>query len=675
MEIEEAIEKFQDFFKLYYEDEILENAKNDKNFVILDFIKLSQYDIELAEYLLEEPTQALEAASAAILNLNIGENIDNSNVRFKNLPESRSLQIRDIRSIHLSKFYSFEGLVRQKSDVRPRATSAKFRCKNCGQIHVVLQNDNKFKTPVRCACGNKTQFELISKNMIDVQRIVLEEMPERLDGADQPKRIGVILSEDLVSPITERKANPGSKVKVAGIIKETPITLRTGGTSTKFDLYVEANYLEPLQEEFSELNITKEEEEKIIELSKDKKLMKKLVDAMAPSIYGYEKIKEALLLQMFSGVEKVRPDGSRTRGDIHILLVGDPGAGKSQILKRASIVAPKARYVSGKGATGAGLTATVVKDEFLRGWALEAGALVLANNGMCIIDELDKMSSEDRSAMHEALEQQTISISKANVQATLLAKTTVLAAANPKFGRFDPYDSIAKQINMPPALVNRFDLIFTIKDLPNKEKDTELAEHVLALHQNPEKNQPEIDTEFLRKYIAYAKRNYKPQLTDEAIEEFKEYYVNLRNSNNDNENGIKAIPISARQLEALVRLGEASAKSRLSKKVTKKDARIAIDIVDYCLRDVGVDPTTGKIDIDRITTGVTASERSKVSSVKAAISMLEEKIGKNIPIPKDDIIKICEENNISSDEAEEILEKLKRSGDIFEPKYGFIQKI
>jgi replicative DNA helicase Mcm len=675
MEIEEAIEKFKEFFQLYYESTILNNVKEDKKFLIADFIKLSQYDIELSEYLLEEPTQALEAANAAIMHFNVEEDLEGFNVRFRNLAESRSLSIRDIRSVHLSKLFCFEGLVRQKSDVRPKATSAKFRCKNCGQILVVLQNDNKFKKPARCGCGNKTHFDLIGKNMIDVQRIVLEEMPEKLHGADQPKRIGVILSQDLVSPITERKTNPGSKVKVSGIIRETPITLRTGGTSTKFDLFVEANFIEPLQEEFSELAINKEEEERIQNLGKDKQILKKLIDSMAPSIYGYDQIKEALLLQMFSGVEKVRADGARTRGDIHILLVGDPGAGKSQLLKRASLVAPKARYVSGKGASGAGLTATVVKDEFLRGWALEAGALVLTNNGLCVIDELDKMSTDDRSAMHEALEQQTISISKANVQATLLAKTTVLAAANPKFGRFDPYDSIAKQINLPPALINRFDLIFTIKDLPNKDKDTALAEHVLSSHQDPDKYKAEIDTDFLRKYIAYAKRKLKPTLTANAIKEFKEYYVNLRNKDAEEQNGIKAIPISPRQLEALVRLGEASARARLSEKVTKKDAKVAIDIINFCLRDVGVDPTTGKLDIDRIATGVTASERSKVSTVKSAIAMIEEKLGKNTPISKQDIIKVCEEYNISSDDAEEILEKLKRSGDIFEPKYGFIQRL
>jgi replicative DNA helicase Mcm len=356
---------------------------------------------------------------------------------------------------------------------------------------------------------------------------------------------------------------------------------------------------------------------------------------------------------------------------MHILLVGDPGSGKSQLLKRINIVAPKARYVSGKGASGAGLTASVVKDEFLKGWSLEAGALVLANKGICCIDELDKMSKEDRDAMHEGLEQQTISISKANIQATLICRTTVLAAANPKFGRFDPYDILAKQIDLPPSLINRFDLIFPIKDLPDKMKDEKMAGHILNLHQNPDIEEPEIPTVLLRKYFAFARQHIKPKLTTAALEEIKDYYVNMRNKESAEEGAAKAIPISPRQLEALIRLSEASAKTRLSDKVTKKDAQKAIDILHYCLSEIGIDPETGKIDIDRITTGITASQRNKIMLIKEIIDDLENQIGKTIPI--DDLIKEAEAKGI--EDIEEAIEKLKRSGDIFEPKRGFIQKI
>ena len=214
---------------------------------------------------------------------------------------------------------------------------------------------------------------------------------------------------------------------------------------------------------------------------------------------------------------------------------------------------------------------------------------VYPSGGIAVIDELDKMNPEDRDALHEALEQQRISISKANIQATLRAETTVLAAANPKLGRFDPYAPIASQIDLPPTLINRFDLIFPIRDLPNKELDEKIAGHVLNLQQNPEDIKTEISGQLLRKYLSYAKQKIIPQLSNEAIQEIKDFYIDLRNSGQKGEGEIRPIPISARQLEALVRLAEASARSRLSDKVIRQDAKRAIELLKHCLMQVGFD--------------------------------------------------------------------------------------
>ena len=668
MEVRELIDKIKEFFELFYFDKILAKARKGEKSFQVDFSDLLKFDSELGEMVLDDPEELLKCFDLAVKELGF-----ELRVRFFNLPLSSYMLIRNIRSKDIGKFVAIEGVVRQKSDVRPQVTAARFECPSCGNVINVLQLDTSFKEPNRCSCGRKGRFRLLGKELVDAQGLVLEELPEYLEGGEQPKRIKVFLKDDLVSPMTEKRTNPGSRIVVIGVIKEVPIVLRGGVKSTRYDLMVEANNVEFVEEDFYSLEITKEEEEQIKELAKDEYIYDKLVESIAPSIYGYEKMKEALVLQLFGGVRKTRKDGVVSRGDIHILLIGDPGAGKSALLKRMALVAPKARYVSGKGATGAGLTASVTRDEFLKGWSLEAGAMVLANGGLCAIDELDKMSQEDRAAMHEGLENQTITISKANIQATLIARTTVLAAANPKFGRFDPYDIIAKQIDLPPTLINRFDLIFPVKDLPEEKKDELLAGHILKLHQRPDLKEGAISTKLLRKYIAYARQRVRPVLTDAALEEIKRYYVEMRNKAGEAEGGMKAIPISPRQLEALVRLAEASAKIRLSDKVERKDARRAIDLLHYCLTQVGIDPQTGKIDIDKIATGVTASQRNRIVLVKEIIEELENRVGKQIPI--EDVLREALRRKISESDVEEAIEKLKRVGDIFEPRRGFIQRI
>ncbi|MBD3361929.1 AAA domain-containing protein [Candidatus Woesearchaeota archaeon] len=670
MEATELINRVKDFLEKNYLAELSEQVRKHNKFLLVQFAKLSKFDPDLADYLLETPEEFFKAAEIAIEQFDMPGDTKEFIIRFVDLPDSCRILIRNIRSKDLNKLLFVEGVVRNKTDVRPKVTAARFECPSCGNTLSVLQLDKKFKEPSRCSCGRKGKFRLLSKELMDAQGLILEEIPEQIEGGAQPKRLNVFLKNDLVSPLSERRTNPGARIVVAGIVKEVPKFTHSGVQSTDFDIMLESNSVVSVDEDFSDIKITEEEMKKIKDLAKDRNLIKKLVSSAAPSIYGHEKIKEALLLQLVSGVRKVRDDGIVTRGDMHILLIGDPGAAKSQLLKRMSLVAPKSKYVTGKGASGAGLSAAVVKDEFLGGWSLEAGALVLANKGICMVDELDKMTKEDAWAMHEALEQQSISISKANIQATLRCETSVLAAANPKFGRFDPFDTVANQINLPSTLINRFDLIFAIKDLPNKDIDEKMAVFILSMHQT-NKTSPEMDTLLLKKYLSYVRLSFNPKLTDSAVEVLKEYYIKMRSSAPDK--GVKSVPISARQLEGLVRLSEAYAKLRLADKVSKKDAQNAVELLDYCLKQIAYDEETGTIDIDRIATSMPASQRNKIVSIKEILVDLENKLGKTIPL--EDVVSTAKEKGFSEAEVEEIIQKLKNSGDIFEPRHGFVSRI
>ena len=656
----------KNFFDAYKKD-LRESFSPGEKVIKILFPQLAEFSTELSERIIEKPEETIPILETALGEIGI---VENPRIRFLDLPRTTNIRVRDIRSKHLDQFLWTEGIVRQASEVRPQVVNSKFECPSCGAILSVLQVDRKFREPQRCSCGWKGNFKLTSKEMVDVQRLMIEESPDSLEGGEQPRRISVFLKEDLVDPVMEERTTPGSKIKIFGILKEIPVPLQTG-ISTRFDIALEANNIVPLEESFEDLNISEDDVRNILELAADPKLFSRLSASVAPSIYGFNTIKEAILLQLFGGVKKTKSDGGATRGDMHVLLVGDPGVAKSVLLKLVSTIAPKGRYVSGKAATAAGLTAAVVKDEFLKGWSLEAGAMVLSNKGTVCIDEIEKMDEHDRSTMHEAMEQQSVTISKANIHATLRAETTVLAAGNPKLGRFDPYTPIPQQIDISPALLSRFDIIFVIRDLPNKLQDEAIASHVLEEHQQ-EVIRDVIDPKLLRKYIAYAKQKMKPKLTNEAIDEIKSFYVQLRNQSAKADSEIKPIPMTARQLEGIIRLSEAHAKMHLSSEVTRNDAKIAIELLKVSLKQVGYDEESKTFDIDRVTTGITSSKRGKILLVRETLHNLESKLGKLIPVEE---LKKALEDKVTDLELEDAITQLSKSGDVFKPKKGFIQRM
>jgi replicative DNA helicase Mcm len=387
-------------------------------------------------------------------------------------------------------------------------------------------------------------------------------------------------------------------------------------------------------------------------------------------MYEMDQVKEAIILQMFGGEPKMLKDGTRIRGNVHLLLVGDPAAGKSQIMQLTSKLMPRGRYVSGSGVTAAGITATVVKDEeIMGGWVLEAGALIMANRSICAIDEFSKVAPQDRVALQEAMSMETVSIAKASIVATLPAQTAVLAGGNPKFGRFDPYMPIREQIDIDDVLLSRFDLKFALRDIPNPELDTRMADHVLKMrHFEEDEAKPVIPTELLRKYISYARSRIHPQLTRESGDRLKEFYLEMRGRAGED----APISITMRQYDALIRLAEASARVRLSNTVEMEDVERSVRLMKVSLRQFGFEQESGKIDIDKAEgLRMTTIQRNRVRIILDIINELTNIHGKDIPI--EEIISRARAEGIEN--PDDMISKLRAEAVLYSSKPGFISRV
>ncbi|MBD3155684.1 MAG: AAA family ATPase [Candidatus Aenigmarchaeota archaeon] len=671
MKKKDLVDQFTEFLREKCYKDLAKAVSRGEKSLQVDFTNLDKFNPQLADAILENPDENLDLINKSVEEIDFPKK-QPVNIRFLNLPENTNIRIRNLRSEHIGKFLTLDGIVKRASEVRPEISEIVFECQECGQRLKVIQDkkSKKITYPTRCDCGNRRNFKTIEEKLYDARWIAIEE-PFEMTTGERPSEIMVYLKEDLVSPKNRNKTEPGNKVKVFGVLKEIPRTTSHGKKTRQMDILVDANNFEVSEEEWEEIEITPEEEKKIEKFANDPKIYDKLMSSLAPTMYGLDMIKLSIVLQLFGGTPHLLSDGTRTRGDVHILLIGDPSVGKSQLLKLASEMMPRGKYVSGKGVTGAGLTASVVKDEkFMGGWVLEAGALVLANNSLVSIDEFEKMGKEDQVAMHEALSLQTVSIAKASIVATLPSRTAVLAGANPKLSRFDPYIPVREQINIPETLLSRFDLKFALRDVPDAQRDEKIVDHILdSRHFRADEIVPEIDTSFLKKYIAHAKKNCRPKLSEEAGKRLKEFYIDLRGKATTEES---PVPITLRQYEGLIRLSEASAKVRLSNKVDEEDAKRAINIMKYSLRQFGFDPETGLIDIDRAEGAMaTSSQRSKIRIMLDVIDELHANIGKNIPL--EEIIRRAKEEGV--ERPEDILKKMKEEGLVFEPKPRVIQKV
>ena len=668
-------ERFQIILKSdKYRERISQMALNGSTSLVIDFEDILIADSKLAEELLENPDEYLEYGNqAAFDQLQIQEpeyaeriRDEGVTVRIRGIPYVTPL--RELSSRHIGKLVMIEGIVIRATTVRPLVTKAVFRCRRCDQLIEVPQTGTYLMSPSKCTnpdCKATGGFEFVQEEseFIDSQEIRIQEYPEELPPGQTPRSLNIqLVGRDLVDV-----AQPGDRVYVVGIVRAEAKSYPRSGKLRAFGLYLDANYIDTRSKEPEAIEITPEEERKILEIAKDPNVHDKIIRSIAPSIYGYEHIKEAIMYLLFGGVPKHLPD-INIRGELNILLVGDPGTAKSQLLRYVPKIAPRGLYTSGRGTTAAGLTAAVLPSSS-GGMTLEAGALVLADRGIACIDEIDKMRPEDRVAIHEAMEQHTISIAKGGIVATLNARAAVLAAANPALGRYDPYRTVAENISLPVTILSRFDLIFVLRDVPEKDRDSRMSEHILELHRRrAPPAEPEIPPDLLRKYIAYA-RSINPVLTPEAMEKLKEFYMEMRSAS---EAEGSPIAITARQLESLVRISEARARAALRDHVLPEDAEHAIAIMRRSLEEAGIDVSSHKIDIDIIMTGKPKSLQDKLRLVLNVLVDMERDTG---VVKRSELIeKLTTEYDLTRTEVERLIGQLIREGTIYEPRNGYLKK-
>ena len=422
-----------------------------------------------------------------------------------------------------------------------------------------------------------------------------------------------------------------------------------------------------VQDEQKEKKFLPDEQKIIKTLAKNDDIYERLIGSFAPHIRGHEIFKEAILLLIVGSTQRALSDGSKVRGDINVFLVGDPGTAKSEMLKFCARIAPRGLYTSGRGSTAAGLTAAVVRDTsgiFM----LEAGAVVLGDQGLVCIDEFDKMRPEDRSALHEVMEQQSASIAKGGIVATLNARTSILAAANPMFGKYDPFKNLTENVNLPIPLLTRFDLVFVVRDIPGEEKDRQIAQHIISQHgESGTDTTSLIDVDILTKYLAYAKR-IDPALTKEAESKIMEFYLKMRSI--EGEEKEKMITITPRQLEGLIRLATARARLLLKNQVEGDDADRAIFLFNKMLENSGIDVNTGKVDIG-VLQGRPRSEVSKLATFMETLRSLEGD-DKSSVLEQDLVDELIKSEKFKDeDEVRRFVRKMQNENTIYESKPGY----
>jgi len=682
-------------------------------FLEVPFHELQSFDTDFAEEVLENPRMIINRGSEALTGIcrERGDDIEGT-LRLTELPMDSRRALRDIGTADIGRLRSIETVVTKISDIKPRIHTAVFTCEGCGNtIEIHQQNERELVEPLRCpvdssGCGgsknskdNPTRFNLVLNisRMVNNQWIEIQELPEAVPSGAQPTR-GTVLVEgdDMVN-----RHLPGERV-VANLLPFVRSEIRRNKKTPMFDISYHLMSSEHESVPYNEIVITEEEKEQILEISRREDLLRLMQQSIAPSVFAVgvlHFVKRSLALQLFGGVSRINPDRTRSRGDMHILLMGDPGVAKSQLLNYIAKISPRGKVASGGGTSGAGLTAAAVRDAFGDGrFALEAGVLPLSDRGLAAIDEFDKISEEDRRVMHPAMEQQEIHVAKGGITATLPARCSILAAANPKDGRFSKRDnrtSIMRSFNetgLPPPLASRFDIIWMIRDEARAEDDERIARHILAtrtegvsetmieegtiLDPNDEQkdlifttgadNVEHLTIDFLRKYIAYAKRNIHPNLDDNAKALILDYYTNERQKfaredqfATERRDEDTTIPITARALEALIRLSEAHARMHLREEANLDDAKTALAVFKHWREESAIE------DESELYSGVSARQRNVNSVVRNILREVCSEGDGTAHITE--IYNRASVRKITETSVDDVLSHLRMSGEVFSP--------
>ena len=659
-----------------YFDRINHMMASNSTSLIADYIDLDVANPEIAKLITYRPDETLEAFNEAVVSIlreihfDYAEEIkEKIKVRIGNYTVQKGL--RDINAEVIDKLIGVSGMVVRSSEVKPLAKKIGYRCLNCDAINEAQLKGLSLRKPTKCINCSEKELEMDPENSIftDFQLVRLQELPEDLPAGQLPHYVEVTVMDDLVD-----RCRPGDRVLLTGIVRIEHEQIAPQAKTNLFRLRMEGNNIEYLgglagtkdTRTLERMAISGEDEKQIFAIAGKPDAYDKLIASFAPHIYGHEIIKEAILLLIVGSVTKKLDDGSTRRGDINIFLVGDPGTAKSEMLKYAAKIAPRGLYTSGRGTTAEGLTAAVIRDKSGI-MMLEAGAVVLGDQGLVCIDEFDKIKPEDRSSLHEVMEQQTCSVAKGGIVATLNARTSILSAANPMYGKYDVFKNITENVNLPIPLLTRFDLIYVIRDTPEREKDSRIAGHILEIHRDVEHAaQPAIEMDLFRKYLAYAKQ-IEPKLTIEVINALRDYYMKMRNVDSEG-----MITVTPRQLEGLIRLATARARLLLQDNVKIEDAERAIYLVQRMLETAGVDVNTGKVDL-----GVLHGKpHSEISKLKLFMEVFNGISGqdKNDVEEKNFINELVKTGKFSEDEARTYIKKAMQNGQIYERRSGFYAK-